>query len=150
MERIPGLAVEGHQRRVRARSSRPFDLLTILLFVFSDALDQLQLKRYCCRRMVLTHVDLIEKLLQYNRTSYLFVPLIALLMSPQPTRGNRTKRGPEPVLYHLYPLSCCRIYLVSFAMSPSSSHAIHLCLDNATNTTWCCASGSMPCPAGID
>ncbi|KAI0084835.1 8 kDa subunit-domain-containing protein, partial [Irpex rosettiformis] len=33
-----------------------------------DALNALQLKRYCCRRMVLTHVDLIEKLLQYNRT----------------------------------------------------------------------------------
>lgn len=33
----------------------------------SDALDKLQLKRYCCRRMVLTHVDLIEKLLLYNR-----------------------------------------------------------------------------------
>ena len=31
-----------------------------------DALDKLKLKRYCCRRMVLIHVDLIEKFLRYN------------------------------------------------------------------------------------
>ena len=31
----------------------------------SDALDAVGLQRYCCRRMILTHVDLIEKLLKY-------------------------------------------------------------------------------------
>jgi DNA-directed RNA polymerase I, II, and III subunit RPABC5 len=30
-----------------------------------DALDKLGLKRYCCRRILLTHVDLIEKMLKY-------------------------------------------------------------------------------------
>merc|ERR1712159_865257 len=31
-----------------------------------DALDALGLSRYCCRRKVMCHVDLIEKLLRYN------------------------------------------------------------------------------------
>lgn len=32
-----------------------------------EAFEQLGLTRYCCRRMLLTHVDLIDKLMLYNR-----------------------------------------------------------------------------------
>lgn len=38
---------------------------SLLLSPHRDALDALGLKRYCCRRMLLAHVDLIEKLLNY-------------------------------------------------------------------------------------
>jgi len=31
-----------------------------------EALKQLNLTRYCCRRMIISHVDLIDKILQYD------------------------------------------------------------------------------------
>ncbi|ROV99271.1 hypothetical protein VSDG_03861 [Cytospora chrysosperma] len=40
-----------------------------------DAMDQLGCKRYCCRRMIMTHVDLIEKLLKYVVKLYKNPPL---------------------------------------------------------------------------
>jgi len=35
----------------------------------SEALTALAINRYCCRRMLITHVDLIVKLLNYNKLS---------------------------------------------------------------------------------
>jgi DNA-directed RNA polymerase subunit N (RpoN/RPB10) len=46
--------------------SEGFAELGRTLILFREALDKLGLKRYCCRRMVLTHIDLIEKLLRYK------------------------------------------------------------------------------------
>ncbi len=31
-----------------------------------EALDKLGLKRYCCRRMILTHVDIIDQFILYD------------------------------------------------------------------------------------
>lgn len=32
----------------------------------NDALDKLKLKRYCCRRIILTYVNLINEILEYS------------------------------------------------------------------------------------
>lgn len=33
-----------------------------------DVLDDLKVKRYCCRRMLLSHVPLIDKIIEYYET----------------------------------------------------------------------------------
>jgi hypothetical protein len=47
-----------------------------------EALDGLGLKRYCCRRMILTHVDLIEKLLHCAFPDTLLLTLAELVADP--------------------------------------------------------------------
>ena len=60
-------------------------MLCFSLYTVRDALDELGLKRYCCRRMVLTHVDLIQKLLNYNSKLVLYYILIFLAMQQRST-----------------------------------------------------------------
>lgn len=53
--KVIGNKYESYFRLMEANDSRA-----------SDAMNELGLKRYCCRRMIFTHVDLIEKLLAYH------------------------------------------------------------------------------------
>lgn len=76
------------------------------------ALTELGLKRYCCRRMVLTHVDLIEKLLHYNSTSLLLLPVAHTLTDKRPSSHDQSMIGrktTEKLLHLSSPHS--RVYL---------------------------------------
>ncbi len=48
--------------------------------VVSQALDMLGLKRYCCRRMLISHVDLIEMLLKYNSKYIVYIIIIIQIL----------------------------------------------------------------------
>lgn len=53
-------------------------------------MDKLGLKRYCCRRMMLTHVDLIEKLLRYGTQIWVkFAKILRRNAQVQPERATR-------------------------------------------------------------
>ncbi|KKK25323.1 hypothetical protein AOCH_004319 [Aspergillus ochraceoroseus] len=75
---------------VQSPDSRDW-VLTLVNFR-RDAMDQLGCKRYCCRRMIMTHVDLIEKLLR-SVEQRLPVPTTGLLDNPHPSLLISTPNG---------------------------------------------------------
>ena len=65
MGKLPEITGRRCQRRVGFRAIFSFGKPTLIKLPCRDAMDRLGCKRYCCRRMLMTHVDLIEKLLKY-------------------------------------------------------------------------------------
>ena len=56
-------------------------------------MDELGLNRYCCRRMMLTHVDLIEKLLKYAPADFALGKEIGTNGSQVQSSGARYYQG---------------------------------------------------------
>ena len=52
--------------KVTGNKWRPYQDMMIEGISSKDALDKLGLKRLCCRRVILGHVDLIDKMLLYT------------------------------------------------------------------------------------
>lgn len=55
----------------------------------AEALDSLRLPRYCCRRMILSHIDLVDDLIPYS------APVVGNMqaMGPQSTHTGAVARG---------------------------------------------------------
>ena len=58
----------------------------------ADIFKELGLNRYCCRRMIISHVDLIEKLLKYNsKLFYIYITfniIIIILVYSNPSANS--------------------------------------------------------------
>ncbi|RNF11755.1 DNA-directed RNA polymerase subunit [Trypanosoma rangeli] len=52
----------------------------------AEALNALQLDRMCCRRMILSHIDLVDDLLPYSVPVVGTMPLVNPLQTPTPHR----------------------------------------------------------------
>ena len=57
------------------------------LKTIDEALNILGLKRYCCRRMLMTHVDLIEDIMKYTLSSAPY-PIPLPSSAPYPIGGS--------------------------------------------------------------
>ena len=94
----------------------------------SDAMDQLGCKRYCCRRMIMTHVDLIEKLLKYVAV------LLKCSLTSLPSPYYR------PTLLPIWPADAYRLKLLGAAGYPSCSSFLHAAI---TQRLTCISSASL-------
>jgi len=107
--------------------------MQLLVTFHSQAMDDLGLKRYCCRRMILTHVDLIEQLLQYKSKSR----VASCIACPWTARTISHSHVPQlspcvdkplPVLQQLHPRQTSKaLVIVSSSRAASLVHRIADC-----------------------
>lgn len=59
----------------------------------AEALAALKLERYCCRRMVLSHIDLVDELIPYSVPVVGNMHQLSSVATPTPSRAPRTAHG---------------------------------------------------------
>jgi DNA-directed RNA polymerases I, II, and III subunit RPABC5 len=59
----------------------------------AEALQALKLERYCCRRMVLSHIDLVDELIPYSVPVVGTMQQLSSVATPTPSRAPRSAAG---------------------------------------------------------
>lgn len=60
----------------------------------AEALNMLKLDRYCCRRMILSHIDLLEDLMPYN------APVVGTMQAMGPSGVGTLGAMNRPVMHN--------------------------------------------------
>jgi DNA-directed RNA polymerase I, II, and III subunit RPABC5 len=70
----------------------PYKTLLAKDYTEAEALEALGLERYCCRRMILTHIDLADDMVPYS------TPAIGTMQRLTGATPNQTPMGASPAL----------------------------------------------------
>mmetsp|Transcript_69654 Transcript_69654/g.81296 ORF Transcript_69654/g.81296 Transcript_69654/m.81296 type:complete len:98 (+) Transcript_69654:25-318(+) len=67
----------------------PYRALIDQDYTEAEALDALKLGRYCCRRMILSHIDLVDELIPYSVPVVGTMQMLSSTATPTPARAQR-------------------------------------------------------------
>lgn len=72
----------------------PYKALLDRDYTEAEALQALRLDRYCCRRMILSHIDLVDELIPYSVPVVGNMHQLSSVATPTPSRAPRGVASP--------------------------------------------------------